>query len=71
MKKELHEDAKVIDDLGGPKDVSEMLRTHLSQIYVWRREGLPDSRRQTLALLYKHLPRDWLPVKPRKRRGRK
>jgi len=76
MGKGTHEDNDVIDDLGGTGVVAKMLRCSASRVSDWRNDGIPDQRRQTLALLYNHLPRDWLPVKPvkpvkqRKRRAK-
>lgn len=71
MGKGLHEHSKIIDDLGGTGFVAEMLGSSAGTVSDWRDTGIPRLPRMVLAMKFRHLPREWLPVKPRKRRAKK
>jgi hypothetical protein len=46
-----HIDSKIIDALGGTAEVARICKIKPPSVSEWRREGIPNARRQYLALL--------------------
>lgn len=44
-------DSEVIDRLGGPTSVAQLVRTTPQAVTQWRKNGIPKARRQYLELL--------------------
>ena len=57
-------DSELIDALGGTGTLARLLKVEPPSVSEWRKNGIPEARRQTLALLYPDIvPSEWLPVK--------
>lgn len=55
-------DSQIIDKLGGTGRVADLLGIKPPSVSEWRVNGIPASRRQTLALLFPDVcPSEWRP----------
>jgi hypothetical protein len=55
-------DSQIIDDLGGTSALAKALGISAASVSEWRKLGIPNARKQTLALLYPNeTPKAWLP----------
>ncbi|MDP2346738.1 MAG: hypothetical protein Q8N34_03320 [Gammaproteobacteria bacterium] len=60
--KTMHSDAEIIDSLGGPSALASLFKIKSPSVSEWKQTGIPDARRQTLALLYPDIcPAGWAP----------
>lgn len=58
-------DSEVIDRLGGTFKVAAIFGIEPPSVSEWRRQGIPNARKQTLALMYPNLvPEEWRPLIP-------
>jgi hypothetical protein len=46
-----HPDSLVVERLGGPSEVGRLCRIRPQAVSQWKRRGIPDARRDFLALL--------------------
>jgi hypothetical protein len=63
-------DSEIIDLLGGTTVVAGLFDLKPPSVSEWREKGIPQARKQTLALLYPDkTPPDWRPKVPDKAGG--
>tara|TARA_R110000823_G_scaffold293109_2_gene411920 strand:+ start:932 stop:1150 length:219 start_codon:yes stop_codon:yes gene_type:complete len=59
-------ESSLIDKLGGTCAVAAMFGVCPAAVSIWRKSGIPNARRQTLALMYPgKVPKSWLPQAPK------
>lgn len=57
-------DSEIIDSLGGTGAVATMFGIEPGSVSEWRTKGIPNARKQTLALMYPNkVPKSWAPKK--------
>lgn len=55
-------DSEIIDALGGTTAVANLFAIEPASVSGWRKTGIPQARKQTLALMYPgRVPADWRP----------
>jgi hypothetical protein len=55
-------DSEIIDALGGTTAVANLFGIEPASVSGWRKTGIPQARKQTLALMYPGtVPSDWRP----------
>ncbi len=60
------QDSKIIDALGGTGKVATLFDIEPPSVSEWRKNGIPQARRQTLALMFPDIcPAEWRPVSER------
>jgi hypothetical protein len=58
----MKQDSKIIDTLGGTSAVARIFDIEPASVSGWRKDGIPKSRRQTLALMFpSKVPSSWMP----------
>lgn len=56
-------DSQIIDNLGGTNVVATLLKIKPPSVSEWRVSGIPDARKQTLALMFpEKVPATWGPI---------
>lgn len=58
-------DSEIIDELGGTTAVAHLFNLQPPSVTEWRHNGIPDARKQTLALMFPDkTPASWRPNIP-------
>lgn len=55
-------ESQIIDSLGGTNAVARICKVKPGSVSCWRKYGIPDARKQTLALIFPDkVPKSWAP----------